>query len=472
MIKKIFNKFRNRIEIAEKGKQIKVTCVGGAEMVTGSNFLVEFEDKKILIDCGLPQGSDVHQEDIWKDFPYESSKINFLLVTHAHLDHIGKIPFLIKQGFNGRIISTKATREIARESMFDTYNVLVSDYIKKGIPDQIPYTGEEVEVSLGLWHNLEYRDVLEIFPGVAIKFFNSEHILGSAMIQLNIHGKKVLFTGDMGDNSILLEPADIPTDSDYVFMETVYGGRVHEHLDERKKNLEMAIHDIIKDRGTMVIPAFSIERTQEILSEINDFVEERKIPVIPVYLDSPLSISITHVFYRFKNLLNKEMKEKMRRGDDIFNFPGLHMSHTRDESIHINDIPGPKIVIAGSGMMAGGRVMHHVRQYIEKPFNTILFVGYQAVGTLGRKIQSGEKRVFIKGEEIHVKAEIKTLSGYSAHRDQNSLLEFVNIVKNKAKKIFLILGDNDSLDAFNAKVKTEFNIDTHICRDKEEIVLE
>lgn len=471
MIKKVFNKFRNRIEKVDKDRLVKVTCVGGAEMVTGSNFLVEFEDKKILIDCGLPQGLDSHHEDIWKPFPYDPKLINFLLVTHAHLDHIGKIPFLIRQGFNGKIISTKATREIARESMFDTYNVLVTEFIKKGIPDQTPYTGEDVEVTLGLWHHLEYRDGLEIFPGVSIKLFNSEHILGSAFIQLNIHGKKVLFTGDMGNNSILLEPADIPTDNDFVFMETVYGSRTHAHLVERKADLEKAVEDIIHDKGTMIIPAFSIERTQEILSEINDFVEERQIPIIPVYLDSPLSISITHVFYRFKNLLNQEMKDKMRKGDDIFNFPGLHFTHTRDESIHINDIPGPKIVIAGSGMMAGGRVMHHVRQYISDPKNTILFVGYQAVGTLGRKIQSGEKHVIIAGFEYTVRAEIKSITGYSAHRDQNALLEFVNKIKNNAKKIFLILGDDENLNAFHDKVKEVYNLDTHICKDKEVIEL-
>jgi metallo-beta-lactamase family protein len=471
MIKKIFNKFRNRIEVVGKDLNVKVTCVGGAEMVTGSNFLIEFEDKKILIDCGLPQGLDSRHEDIWKPFSYDASKINFLLVTHAHLDHIGKIPFLVKQGFSGRIISTKATREIARESMFDTYNVLVNEFIKKGLVDSIPYSGEEVEVSLGLWHHLEYRDGLEISPGVSIKFFNSEHILGSALIQLNIHGKKILFTGDMGSNSILLEPADIPTDSDYVFMETVYGNRVHPQLADRKKNLELAIEDVIRDRGTMVIPAFSIERTQEILSEINDFVEERQIPVIPVYLDSPLAISITHVFYRFKNLLNQAMQAKMKRGDDVFNFPGLHFTHTRDESIHINDIKGPKIVIAGSGMLAGGRVMHHVQQYIEKPYNTILFVGYQATGTLGRKIQSGEKRIQLHGFEMNVRAQITTISGYSAHRDQNSLLDFVNVVKNKAKKIFLILGDGESLEGFQSKVKEVYGVDTHICRDQEVIEL-
>ncbi len=471
MIKKIFNKFRNRIEVADKDRKIKITCVGGAEMVTGSNFLIEFEDKKILIDCGLEQGIEASHKDTWKPFPYDTTKINFLLVTHAHLDHIGKIPFLVKEGFNGRIISTKATREIARESMFDTYNVLVSDFIKKGLQDSIPYSGEDVEVALGLWHHLEYKEGLEIFPGVSIKLFNSEHILGSAFIQLNIHGKKILFTGDMGDNSILLEPADIPTDSDYIFMETVYGNRVHPHLEDRKKNLELAIEDIIRDRGTMVIPAFSIERTQEILSEINDFVEERQIPVIPVYLDSPLAISITHVFYRFKNLLNLEMRNKMKKGDDIFSFPGLHFTHTRDESIHINDIKGPKIVIAGSGMMAGGRVMHHVQQYIEKPYNTILFVGYQAAGTLGRRIQSGEKEVLIHGFPMHVKAQITTISGYSAHRDQNALLDFVNVVKGKAKQIFLILGDRESLEGFQSFVKEKINIDTRICKDKEVIEL-
>jgi metallo-beta-lactamase family protein len=358
--------------------------------------------------------------------------------------------------------------------MFDAYKLMAEDFLHKGI-NELPYRGEDVETAIAMWSSVNYRENLNLFNQEGFKidttFFNSSHILGSAFVQINCDGKKALFTGDMGNDSLLLEEADIPDNSDYVFMETVYGNRVHEHIENRKENLRQVILDVIHKKGTLVIPAFAIERTQEVLSEINDFVEERKMPVIPVYLDSPLSIAITKIFYHYKNLLNKESREKMGRGDDIFNFPGLHFSHNRYDSIEINKIHGPKIVIAGSGMVAGGRVIHHIRQYIEHKQNTILFVGYQSHGTAGRRLQQGEKHMNFFGADINVEAEIKTVSGYSAHRDMNSLLKFVQAVKKKAVQIFLILGDKESTQGFQKFVKEKENLDVEICKEKIEYIL-
>jgi metallo-beta-lactamase family protein len=468
---------------------IKVTFAGGARSVTGSNFLIDiprgpdnnheveshhghkFKNKdyiRVLIDCGLPQGQE-KPENIWQPFIYDPKTVDYLLVTHAHLDHIGKIGFLMNQGFSGRIISTKATREISRPALEDAYNIVVSEAERAGL-DKAPYKMEDVEIAFTLWKAVEYREQVHLAEGISARFTNASHVLGSAMIQVDAYGEKVLFTGDMGNNSLLLQEADIPTDSDHVFMECVYGNRKHDNIAHRSEMLEKVILDNIQRKGTLVIPAFSIERTQEVLSEINELVESRQMKVIPVYVDSPLSIEITHIFEHYRSLMREEIQEKFSKGDNIFSFPGLHMSHTRDESMEINDIPGPKIVIAGSGMLQGGRVVHHVKRYLDNPHNTIMMVGYQARGTLGsRLLNPNIESVNIGEAHIPVHAKILNLSGYSAHRDVDALLEFVSKVKDKAKSINLILGDDDSLEGFKETLKTKFGIDAHI-PEKEEVL--
>lgn len=462
--------------------KIHVTFAGGARAVTGSNFLIDIPHEvsgvheldahhqhhfknqgfvRILVDCGLPQGQE-KPENIWQPFIYDPKTVDYLLVTHAHLDHIGKIAFLINQGFSGKIISTKATREISRPAMEDAYNIMAGDAKKEGLEDT-HYRMEDVTVAFTIWKAVEYRENVHLAEGLTARFTNASHVLGSAMIQIDNGKEKVLFTGDMGNNSLLLQEADIPTDSDYVFMECVYGNRKHDHVDDRTKLLDNVIEDIIQKKGTLVIPAFSIERTQEVLSEINDLVESRQMPVIPVYVDSPLSIEITHIFDHYKNLLRDTVQEKFAKGDNVFSFPGLHMSHTRDESMEINDVEGPKIVIAGSGMMQGGRVMHHAKRYLDNKKNTIMMVGYQARGTLGAKLLNPETHEVQIGEaHIPVHARILNLSGYSAHRDVDALTDFVSQVKDNAKKIFLILGDDDSLEGFQKTLKDKFNIDAYI----------
>lgn len=473
-MKKAFNKFTNNVAHkwdslqahTEGGKgKIKVTCYGGAEQVTGSNFLVECMDGgktfRMLIDCGLPQGVDAEHNQ-WKDFEYDPRTIDFLFVTHAHMDHIGRIPFLKAKGFKGQIFSTKATKEIAYLSLKDALHVMTKEF-EKGNSDSIPYKERDIESSFGSWKTHEYRENIRLDKNLSVTFFNSSHVLGSCFIQINCNGEKVLFTGDMGKNSLLLPEADIPTDSDVVFMETVYGSRVHENVEERQQKLLQSIKDEIANKGTLVIAAFAIERTQEVLKEINDFIEEKKIPKIPVFLDAPLAIDITKVFQRHAKMFNEEMQEHIHHGDNIFRFPGLKYAESHEESQAINDIPGPKIVIAGSGMIAGGRVIHHVRKYLSNPRCTIMLAGYQAVGTYGRLLSEGKKHIIFYGEPFEVRAKIIQLTGYSAHRDEEALLEFVDQVKGNCKSLNLILGDNESLMEFRRAVYERFNIRAHIC---------
>jgi metallo-beta-lactamase family protein len=478
MIKKALNKTLENIShkwdqidshaTGGKGK-VKVTCFGGAEQVTGSNFLIEFNTgtstKRMLIDCGLPQGLDAEHKQ-WEPLGYDTSAINYLFVTHAHMDHIGRIPFLKASGFNGKIYSTKPTRDMAQVAFKDAFHIMTKDY-DKGFMEKLPYKERDIEASMALWKTVDYRQTIKIDKNLSVTFFNSSHVLGSAFIQIDCDGEKFLFTGDMGKNSLLLPEADIPTDSDIVFMETVYGNRYHENVEERQKKLLQSIKDEINNKGTLVIAAFAIERTQEVLKEINDFIETKQIPKIPVFLDSPLAIDVTKIFKKYEDLFNPEMQEHINHGDDIFRFPGLHFTESHDESIAINDIPGPKIIIAGSGMIAGGRVVHHVRKYISNPKNTILLAGYQAIGTYGRLLAEGKKNIIFYGEPFEVNAKIKQLSGYSAHRDKEGLLEFVDVVRKNCKSLNLILGDNDSLIEFRQAIYERFGIRAHICLKKE-----
>lgn len=470
MIKKVVKNIAHKWDqvqshtVGGKGK-IRVICFGGAEQVTGSNFLIEFNGKQILIDAGLPQGLDAEHKE-WKPLEYDASKVDYLFITHSHMDHIGRVPYLVANGFRGKIFSTKPSKDIAIAALKDALHIMTKD-LEKGKMDFLPYKERDMETSFTLWKTANYREVVRVDRDLSVVFYNSSHVLGSAFIQVNCGGEKVLFTGDMGKNSLLLPEADIPTDSDIIFMETVYGGRKHENVEERREKLLQSIKDEVERKGTLVVAAFAIERTQEVLKEINDFIENKEIPKIPVYLDSPLAIEMTKIFKKYSSLFNQEIQEHINHGDDIFKFPGLHFTESRDESEAINNINGPKIVIAGSGMIAGGRIIHHVRKYIGNSKNTILLAGYQAIGTYGRLLAEGKKHIVFYGEPFEVNAKIKQLSGYSAHRDQDGLLEFVKAVSKNCKSLNLILGDKESLLEFQTVLYQKQGIHAHICIAKE-----
>ncbi len=435
----------------------KITFCGGTGSVTGANFLLEVEGKKILVDCGLTQGMKVADDINWDPFPYNPKEIDILFVTHAHVDHLGRIPKLVSEGFRGKIYSTEPTRALASPMLEDTAGILSNN--KELHLDKI-YTPENIKLTVSLWQGFKYHEVINIAPNLEASFMNAGHILGSAMVKFIYNGKKILFTGDLGNSPSPILPDTEKIDGiDYLIMESVYGDRNHESRDERRKFLEEVIEDNYKRKGTLIIPTFSLERSQELLFELNDLVENNRIPIMPIFLDSPLAIHLTEVFKKFDSYLNENAKKAMSHDKYLFDFPGLHSTLKSEESKLIRDVPNPKIVIAGSGMSTGGRIVHHERHYLPDPNNTLLLTGYQAVGSPGRLIQEGLKTVRITGEDVVVRSHIVTISGYSGHKDSDGLLAFVEDTQETLKKVFVVMGEPKSAMFLVQKLRDNLGID-------------
>ena len=423
-------------------KKLTLTFCGGTGSVTGANFLLEGEGKKFLVDCGLTQGTKLADEVNWRDFPYDPKSIDILFITHAHIDHIGRIPKFYHDGFRGKIISTDATKDIALPMLLDTCGILSRD--KENGVDFI-YDERKVKEIMNLWEGEPYHQKINMGRGFQVTLKDSGHILGSAMIEILYNEKKIVFTGDLGNSpSPLLRDTEDLVDVDYLIMESVYGDRNHESRDERKKRLEQVIEDNFNRKGALVVPTFSLERSQELLYEINDFVEDKRIPHMPVYFDSPLAIELTQVYRNYTKYFNEEAQKRISGGDDIFKFPGLRVTAETDESKRIFGEPNPKIIIAGSGMSNGGRIIHHEKHYLPDPDSTLLLIGYQAAGTLGRLIENGEKEVRINGELISIRAHIEKISGYSGHKDSDHLIEFVEKMADKVKRVYVAMGEPKS----------------------------
>lgn len=419
-----------------------ITFCGGTGSVTGANFLLEFESKKILIDCGLTQGSKMADDVNWEPFPYDPKSIDILFITHAHIDHLGRVPKLIDEGFRGKIYSTFPTQGLALPMLEDTAGILAHN-TDLGL-DKI-YREENLKLAMSLWKGFEYHEEIEILPNVKVSFLNAGHILGSAMVLFKINDKKILFTGDLGNSpSPILPDTEKVTDIDYLIMESVYGDRNHESRESRREFLEATIEDNYKRKGTLIIPTFSLERSQELLFELNALVENNRIPVMPIFFDSPLAIRLTEVFKQYKSYFNENAQKAMVHDKYLFDFPGLHSTLRSEESKQISTVPNPKVIIAGSGMSSGGRIVHHERHYLPDPNNTLLLTGYQSVGTPGRMIQEGLKQVRITGEYVDVRAHIVTISGYSGHKDSNALINFIEDMQDSVKKIFVVMGEPKS----------------------------
>ena len=430
-------------------KTVKLTFHGGGRTVTGSNFLLETETQKILIDCGLLQGEAAEKEDTGeKPFPYDPRSIDILFVTHAHLDHAGRIPVLVRDGFHGTIYSTPPTKDIAEVILADGIHVAASHQHngndgKKETP--LSYDEADVRTAMELWKTLPYHEPLDLKDGMRVMFWDSGHILGSAMIEIAYGEKKMLVTGDLGNSPApLLHDTEIVPDVNYLVMESVYGDRNHEGVTERKEKFKDVIEDTIAKKGVLVIPAFSIERTQELLFELNEFVEHRIILPIPVFVDSPLAIKVTEIYKHYENYFNANARHIIKSGDDIFQFPNLCFTFGARESIGIKKVPVPKVIIAGSGMSNGGRVVYHERNYLSDPSTTLLLVGFQAVGTPGRALATGEKTISILGERVSVRARVENIRGYSAHKDSDGLFGFVEAMGDSLEKIFVVQGEPKS----------------------------
>lgn len=440
-------------------KKLTLTFCAGTGSVTGANFLLEGEGKKFLVDCGLTQGTKMADEVNWEDFPYDPKSIDILFITHAHIDHIGRIPKLYHDGFRGRIVSTDATKDIVLPMLLDTCGILSKD--KDHGLDSI-YDEGKVKDIMHLWEGVPYHQRINVDHGFQMTFKDSGHILGSAMLEIVYNEKKIVFTGDLGNSpSPLLKDTEDLVDVDYLIMESVYGDRNHESRDERKKRLEQVIEDNFNRSGALVIPTFSLERSQELLYEINDFVEDKRIPSMPVYFDSPLAIELTKVYKKYTKYFNEAAQKRIESGDDIFKFPGLRVTAETEESKRIFGEPNPKIIIAGSGMSNGGRIIHHEKHYLPDPDSTLLLIGYQSVGTLGRLIEDGEKEVRINGEMISIKARIEKISGYSGHKDSDHLIQFVEKMADKVKRVYVAMGEPKSSLFLAQRLRDYLGVDAY-----------
>lgn len=424
-------------------EKVKLIAWGGAGTVTGANFFLNIQGKHILVDCGLQQDGANPDSVNCHGFPYEPESIDFLFVTHAHMDHIGRIPKLVKEGFKGKIISTPETKALSELMLPDAARVFTDPRNKqKGPPLYLPL---DVEASFSKWESVSYHETFPISHDLSVRFLDAGHILGSAMIEFTFRGEKMVFTGDLGNSpSPLLRDTEPLKDVRYLVMESVYGDRNHEGKDIRQEKLLHAVEDIILRKGTLIIPSFSLERTQVILSELNEMVEAGLVKPIPVFLDSPLSIKVTDVYRHMRENWNDRMKARITSGDEPFSFPRLAFTPDRDDSLHILAIKGPKIVIAGSGMSNGGRIIRHEKAYLPDKKNILLLVGYQSPGTLGRRIADGDKEVEIEGEKISVRAEVRQIEGYSSHKGLDDLVAFVETSADTLKKVFVTMGEPKS----------------------------
>ena len=454
---------------------MKITFLGATKTVTGSNFLVEAAGKKFLVDCGMYQGHGNIEEKNYDDFLFNVNEIDFMLLTHAHIDHSGRIPKLYNEGYRNPIYAQKATCDLCSIMLPDSGHIqeMESEWknkkrIRQGKEPYVPmYTAGDAIDSLEVFRPVKYDEIVDIDENIKVRFSDAGHMLGSSIIEIwaNENGKetKAVFTGDLGNNDIpLLACPTMIESADYLVMESTYGSRLHEKNEEKAHIFLDTVYETIEKGGTVVIPSFAVGRTQEILHELNKIKENtddeafklkyEKLMKVPVYVDSPLAISATEIFRMNTELFDDDVKEAMAKGDNPLEFPGLKFTKTADESKALNESNEPSIIISASGMCEVGRIKHHLKHNLWNPNSTILFVGYQAPGTLGRKIVDGEKRVKIFGEEINVNARIEYIEGYSGHADQEWLLNFIYSFYTKPKHIFLVHGEEEGQVVLKDKI--------------------
>ena len=460
---------------------MKITFLGATKMVTGSNFLVEGAGKKFLVDCGMYQGGDRDEMQNHEPFAYDVNEIDFMLLTHAHIDHSGRIPKLYKEGYINTVIKTKAKKYLCSIMLPDSGHIQEQEIEwrnrkrKREGKEPLPplYTAQDGIDTMEIFKPVNYDEIIEIDPNIYVRFNDAGHMLGSAIIEIWVKedGKetKAVFTGDLGNNDIplLSSPTMIET-ADYLVMESTYGGRLHMRNDDKANLFLNIVSETLDKGGTVVIPSFAVGRTQEILYELNNLKDTQEgedfkkkyatLMKAPVYVDSPLAISATEIFKENANLFDEETQAVIESGDNPLEFPGLQFTRTADESKALNEKNESSIIISASGMCEVGRIKHHLKHHLWDPNSTILFVGYQAPGTLGRRIVDGEKRVKIFGEEIAVNARIEYIEGYSGHADQEWLMNFVYSFITKPKHIFLVHGEPTGQEILKSKIVDEIGL--------------
>lgn len=454
---------------------MKITFLGAAKTVTGSNFLVEAAGKKFLVDCGMYQGKATEEKDNDDPFLFNVQEIDFMLLTHAHIDHSGRIPKLYNEGYRNAVYATKATCDLCKIMLPDSGHIQEMEIEwknrkrKREGKQELPplYTAEQATKSAELFKPVHYDEIVDIDENIKVRFNDAGHMLGSSIIEVWVteNGKteKAVFTGDIGNNDIpLLASPTMIESADYLVMESTYGSRLHMRNDDKAEMFLDIVSETIDNGGTVVIPSFAVGRTQEIVYELNKLKEKRddeeflkkyeKLMKVPVFVDSPLAISATEVFRENMDLFDDDVKEEMEKGDNPLEFPGLQFARTSEESKALNERNDSSIVISASGMCEVGRIKHHLKHNLWNPKSTILFVGYQAPGTLGSKLVNGEKKVKIFGEEIAVNARIEYIEGYSGHADQEWLLNFIYSFITKPKQIFLVHGEEEAQEVLKEKI--------------------
>ena len=452
---------------------MKLYFHGGAKEVTGANYLLEGDPNakgqttKLLIDCGLTQGTNKKERANYYPLPYDPKEIDALVVTHAHVDHTGRIPYLYKLGFRAPIYSTLPTKDFAEELLIDSQGLLEKE---ANVDGREPlYALHDVAEVMDIWKGVKYHTLVRV-KEFDVEFYDAGHILGSSFIKITANypaGKKtIVFSGDIGNvKTPLVKDTESLPEADYVVMEALYGDKLHKHTTDRKDVLENTIEEAVTAGGVLMIPTFAMERTQELLYEINELTENMRIPKAPVFIDSPLAIKLLAIYKKYSDdpdYFDKEAIDLFKQGDEIFNFPGLKFTLTTEQSKEINQIDSPKIIIAGSGMSEGGRIIHHEYKHLGDPNSTILFISYQSPGSLGRKILDGEKVVKIFGREIVVQCRVRQIGGYSAHGDQKKLFEWLQPMKSRIHKLYLVQSEDNAARVFANKARDELAIDVQI----------
>ena len=461
---------------------MNITFLGAAKTVTGSNFLVEAAGKKFLVDCGMYQGKAAQEMENSEDFLFDPKEIDFMILTHAHIDHSGRIPKLYNEGFRAPIYAHKATVDLCGIMLPDSGHIQETEIewknrkrLRAGLEPLPPlYTVEDAEKCLEVFRPVQYDQIIDVDENIQIRFNDAGHMLGSSIIEIWVteNGKteKIVFTGDLGNNDIpLLDSPTMIESADYLVMESTYGGRLHLRNDDKAEMFLNIVSETLDNGGRVIIPSFAVGRTQEILYEIDKIKEQHKddsdfqrkyeqLMKVPVFVDSPLAISATEIFKKNTNLFEHDIQEKLLHGEHPLDFPGLQFTRTADESKALNESYYPSIIISASGMCDIGRIKHHLKHNLWNPSSTILFVGYQAPGTLGRTIVDGADKVKIFGEEISVNARVEYIEGYSGHADQEWLLNFVYSFINKPKHIFLVHGEEDGQEVLKQLIENNVKV--------------
>ncbi len=442
------------------GRETRISFQGAARSVTGSRYILESGGKHVMVDCGLYQEREQNARN-WEPFPFPSDRVDAVVLTHAHLDHCGLLPRLVRDGFTGRILCTAPTAEIAKIVMLDSARIQMEDaenkkkrherQKRKSPHPVVPlYTEADAENAASRFTAVDLRSETEICPGISAEYFEAGHILGSASVRLKMDGgRSVLFSGDIGRwNKPILNDPDPFTQSDYIVMESTYGDRVHDPEDRIQGDLKAIIMDTVRSGGNIVIPSFAIERSQEILYYLNKLIMANEIPSLMTFLDSPMATRVTEVFGKHPEFLDEETLQLIRDKKSPFEIRSLVMARRKEDSKAINLIKGSVIILAGAGMCTGGRIKHHLLHNITRPESTILFVGYQAAGTLGREIVDGAKTVRILGEQLKVRAKIRRIEGFSAHADREELLKWTESQDAPPRGVFVTHGESEIADAF------------------------